>query len=386
MANIDEAAQQPLLPSLDIPRETRSGVWPAQRLKAAIELKEITALEPIAPEQVQPASIDLRLGTHAYQVGASFLPGRHMTVEEKLAMLTVERVDLQNGGVLRRGRVYLVPLMESLSLKKRVSGVANPKSSTGRLDVFCRVITDYGTEFDQVRERYVGPLWLEVAPRSFDVQVRQGTRLAQLRLKTGTPPSGDSFVKKMDDEVRIVRDEDGPANVKDGAIALSVDVQGDPATGLIGYRARKVADSIDMDKIGYYDVDRFWERIYRPDRGGAILETNEFYILATKETVAVPDHLAADMIAYDTLVGEFRVHYAGFFDPGFGYSSHGPEGAKIVLEVRAHEVPFMVEHGQIVGRVMVERLTEATSKPYGRDIGSSYQRQGLTLGKQFSGS
>lgn len=380
---MSDADTQPLLPELALPRDAQSGVWPAQRLKAALARGEIQTIEPLDSQQVQPASIDLRLGPVAYEIAASFLPGPQLTVQDKLPLVTQRKISLENGAVLKTGHVYLVPLMETLQLRKRSSGVANPKSSTGRLDVFCRVITDYGVEFDQIPERYTGPLWLEIAPRSFHVKVRQGSRLSQLRLKTGTPPSSNAFIRRLDEEVRIVRDEDGPANVKDGAIALSVDISASGGSDLIGYKARKVSEEIDIDKIGHYDVDTFWERVYRPKEGGLILHPDEFHILATKEKVAVPDYLAADMVAYNTMVGEFRVHYAGFFDPGFGYTDGIAEGSKIVLEVRAHEVPFMVEHGQIVGRVTVERLTHPTDAPYGGAIGSNYHRQSLTLGKQF---
>lgn len=374
---------QPLLPDLVLPRDVQSGVWPAQRLKAAFARGEIQSAEAPDPQQIQPASVDLRLGPVAYEIAASFLPGPRLTVHDKLPLVTRRKINLEAGAVLETGHVYLVPLMETLQLRKRISGVANPKSSTGRLDVFCRVITDYGVEFDQIPERYTGPLWLEIAPRSFNVKVRQGSRLAQLRLKSGTPPSSDAFIRRLDEAVRIVRDEDGPANVKEGAIALSVDISATGDSDLIGYKARKVSEEIDIDKVGHYDVDAFWEQVFLPKEGGLILYPDEFHILATKEKVAVPDDLAADMVAYDTMVGEFRVHYAGFFDPGFGYTDGVAEGSKIVLEVRAHEVPFMVEHGQIVGRVAVERLTQATDAPYGGAIGSNYHRQSLTLGKQF---
>jgi dCTP deaminase len=375
-------AEQTITPARDAEAETRSGIFPAQGLRSLIEAGLISAEDAILPEQVQPASIDLRLGGTAYRVPASSLPGTR-TVEDKLSLFAEEKIDLDKGAVLETGKVYLVRLQESLTLRKRMSGVANPKSSTGRLDVFCRVITDHSTEFDQIAERYTGPLWLEIAPRSFNVKVRRGSRLSQIRLKRGTPPSSDAFVRRLHEEVRIVRDEEGPADVKDGAIALSVDVMGDPATGLIGYKARKTREPIDLDLVNHYAIADFWDEVHRPKSGGLVLKTDEFHILATKETVCVPADLAGDMIAYDTLVGEFRVHYAGFFDPGFGYNPTGPQGTKIVLEVRSHEVPFLLEHGQMVGRVVVERLTEPTEKPYGAGIGSSYQGQGLTLGKHF---
>ncbi len=381
---MNEAARQQALPLPGAPAETRSsGILPAQWIKGAIERRYIQALEEIDDGQIQPASLDLRLGPVAYRVSASFLPGPRSTVEDKLALLQTEKVDLTGGAVLRRGSVYIVRLMESLFLRKRISAFANPKSSTGRLDVFARLITDYGTEFDRIREQYKGPLWLEVSPRSFDVKVRQGSRLAQVRLRQGTPPSTDAFVRRLHEQVELARSDDGAAEVWQRGLVIRVDVTGEDGSGLVGYRARKADAYIDIDRTNYYDPEVFWDPVYRSERGGIVLKPDEFHILASKERIRLPLDCAADMVAYDTLVGEFRVHYAGFFDPGFGYGRSGGDGTRAVLEVRSHEVPFMIEDGQIVGRLLVERLTEETDRPYGGGIGSSYQHQGLTLAKQF---
>ncbi len=361
----------------------QTGVWPAQQIRDASESGIIRAINPLDPAQIQPASLDLRLGDTAYRVPASFLPGPGATVADKLEAFGAEVFSLEQGAVLRTGDVYIIPLQESLELRKRMSGLANPKSSTGRLDVFARVITDFGAEFDTVREGYRGPLWLEVAPRSFDVKLRTGSRLAQLRLKTGSPPSTSASVKRLDERAPIIAAEPGQADIKDGAIALSVDLVGDADSGLVGYKARKASEYIDVDRVNYYDREVFWRPVYRPDVGGVVLKIDDFHILATRERIAVPSDHAADMVAYDTLVGEFRAHYAGFFDPGFGYVDEERVGTPIVLEVRSHEVPFMVEDGQIVGRMEMERLSEPTDSPYGSGIGSSYQGQGLTLSKQF---
>ncbi len=361
----------------------QTGVWPAQQIRDASESGIISALTTLDPAQIQPASLDLRLSETAYRVPASFLPGPKATVADKLEAFGAEAFSLETGAVLRRGNVYIIPLQESLDLRKRMSGLANPKSSTGRLDVFARVITDFGAEFDTIREGYKGPLWLEVAPRSFDVKLRAGSRLAQLRLKTGSPASTSASVKRLDERAPLVAAEPGMADIKDGAVALSVDLVGDGDNGLIGYKARKASEYIDVDKVHYYDRDVFWRPVYRPDTGGVVLKIDDFHILATREHIAVPPDHAADMVAYDTLVGEFRAHYAGFFDPGFGYNGDERVGTPIVLEVRSHEVPFMVENGQIVGRMELERLSEPTDSPYGSGIGSSYQGQGLTLSKQF---
>jgi len=383
VTTMDLPGQAPL-PSLEDARPAPSGIWPAQRLREAVETGDIAAEETIAQAQIQPASLDLRLSGRGYRLPASFLPGPGYTVSDKLALLSEESFDLENEAVLEKGQVYLVPLQESLRLKKRLSGVANPKSSTGRLDVFCRVITDYATEFDEIPEGYKGPLWLEIAPRSFNVRVRRGSRLAQLRIKQGSPPTSDSFARRVNESMQLVRSGEGPADdVRDGAIALSVDMQGAGPESIIGYKARPTAQPVDIDAVDRYPVEAFWEPVYPPGPGGLRLAPDAFHILATKELVSVPGDHAGDMIAYDTLVGEFRVHYAGFFDPGFGYAGGEPSGAKIVLELRSHEVAFLMEHGQRVGRVTVERLTEATDKPYGGAIGSNYQRQSLSLGKQF---
>ena len=375
------AAAQAFLPNFEEPNR-RSGICPAQWYQGAIQRNEILSTIPISSQQIQPASIDLRLGTVAYRVPASFLPGRKSTVSEKLKWFSEETIDLSAGAVLQRDNVYIVPLLETLNLKKRQSAVANPKSSTGRLDIFARVITDHSTDFDNIPEQYQGPLWAEIAPRSFNVLVRTSSRLIQLRIRRGTPRLSEKLIRELQDKAGVVQGETAP-DIRGHRIAITIDVSGDPVSKLIGYRACKVPDPIDVDKVNHYDPAKYWEPISRPNRGGLVLQTDDFHILASKETIAIPEDHAADMIAYDTLVGEFRVHYAGFFDPGFGYSSGGHRGAKAVLEVRSHEVPFMIEDGQIVGTLAFERLTEATEKPYGLGIGSSYQYQGLALSKQF---
>lgn len=385
--------QQPL-PVLGEGSELQSGILPAQLLKAAIELGDIRAERTIEDAQIQPASLDLRLGAVAYRVPASFLPGPGKTVAKKLEQFALDRVALDgpDGAVLERGAVYLVPLQEGLRLRSRWSGSANPKSSTGRLDVFARVITDHATEFDRIQERYCGPLWLEIAPRSFHVRVREGSRLAQVRLRLGRPRTSDSFIRELNDRARLVHAGgeapdagagDG-ADIKRGAIALSVDLASTGADGVVGYRAKRAEAAIDVDRVGACEPADFWEPVMRPPEGrGIVLDTDDFYILASKERVSIPQDYAADMVAYDTLVGEFRVHYAGFFDPGFGYEGDKPVGAKIVLEVRSHEVPFLIDHGQIMGRVLFERLSQPTDRPYGSGIGSNYQGQALALSKQF---
>ena len=357
-----------------------TGILPAQDLFKAIEAKEIQALEGIADDQIQPASIDLRLGGKAYRVRASFLPGPKATVQEKLVDLTMHEMDITNGGVLERGGVYIIQLLEHVNLKHRMSARGNPKSSTGRLDVFTRLITDNGSEFDQVREGYKGPLYAEVSPRTFTILVRKGSRLGQLRIRRGTPPTSDQQHKDLQREFRLVDREISDDEIKNG-VPITVDVLGTPETGhIIGYRAKSHTGLIDVDRVSHYDVDDFWEPVRAPFRHGLILDPADFYILASRESVRVPPGVAAEMIAYDTLVGEFRVHYAGFFDPGFGDVSGG---AKAVLEVRSYEVPFVIEDGQVVGRLAYERLTVTPDRLYGVNVLSNYQRQGLRLSKHF---
>jgi len=362
--------------------EHSTGILPSQELERQVRVtREIIAVEPIEDNQYQPASLDLRLGAVAYRVRASFLPGRDATVEQRLEDLAMHRMDISNGGVLERGCVYIVPLLEHLSLRRRTSAMGNPKSSTGRLDIFTRLITDHGTEFDRVREQYKGPLYAEVSPRTFSVLVRKGSRLSQLRIRRGNPLSSDEAMKRLQQKHHVVESisED---QIRNG-VPVSVDLRGDATSRLIGYKARSHAGLIDIDKVRHYEVLDYWEPVYAPRHGGLILDPADFYVLASLEAVKVPPRYAAEMIAYDTLVGEFRVHYAGFFDPGFGHPEAGGEGSRAVLEVRSYEVPFVIEHGQIVGRLAYERLTAQPVRLYGSGLNSSYQRQGLALSKHF---
>jgi dCTP deaminase len=265
-----------------------------------------------------------------------------------------------------------------------MSARGNPKSSTGRLDVFTRLITDHGTEFDQVREGYKGPLYAEVSPRTFTILVRKGSRLSQLRIRRGAPPSSDLEHKRLQEEFGLVDRPLSDEEIKNG-IPITVDVHGSASSdnNIIGYKAKSHSGLIDVDRVGHYDWHEFWDVVPAPGRQGLILDPADFYILASREAVRVPPGYAAEMIAYDTLVGEFRVHYAGFFDPGFGHASAGGEGARAVLEVRSYEVPFVIEDGQIVGRLAYERLTVQPERLYGLNVGSNYQRQGLRLSKHF---
>lgn len=374
---------EPTGPSSSAPEGHNTGVLPSQELERLIRVsKDIVALEPILDDQIQPASLDLRLGASAYRVRASFLPGKNSTVQEKLDQFAMHKMDITNGGVLERGCVYIVPLLESVSLRHRVSAMGNPKSSTGRLDIFTRLITDRGTEFDRIREQYKGPLYAEISPRTFSVLVRKGSRLNQLRIRYGSPSTDDEKMRRLQEQFQLVSANVEEDDIRNG-VPITVDVSGEKSGGVIGYKAKTHSGLIDVDKERHYDASDFWEPVLAPRRGGLVLDPADFYILASTAAVRVPATHAAEMIAYDTLVGEFRVHYAGFFDPGFGDPEAGGEGARAVLEVRSYEVPFVIEHGQVVGRLVYERLTAPPQRLYGRGVRSSYQRQGIALSKHF---
>ena len=369
-------------PAPDTAIDLPNGILPSQELVALIRSGGIKAAEPISDDQIQPASLDLRLGPKAWRVRASFLPGKRRTVAQCLDGLTMHEIDLTDGAVLEKGCVYIVPLLESVDLAAGLSACGNPKSSTGRIDVFTRLITDHGHEFDQVRAGYCGQLYAEIAPRTFSILVRKGSRLSQLRLRHGVMQNGDDSHYQLHQSQPLVNATLNAEDLKKG-IPISVDLNGDKDTGLIGYRAKAHAGLIDVDNIGVYDVAEFWEPVYTQKGGGLVLDPGEFYILASKEAVRIPVDHAAEMIAYDTLVGEFRVHYAGFFDPGFGDAAADGHGARAVLEVRSFEVPFIINHGQVIGRLVYEPLTHSPDKIYGQDLKSNYQKQGLKLSKHF---
>lgn len=360
-----------------------TGILPGQAMRALVATGEIEVANPVADDQIQPASIDLRLGTTACRVRGSFLPGQSATVRNRLDSFTMHEVDLTSGAVLEKGCVYVVPLQESLSLKKEVSGMANPKSSTGRLDIFTRVITDYTGEFDRILPGYKGPLYAEISPLTFSVKVRTGTRLSQLRLRRGSPPPTDIGMRRLHERSPLVAEGAGKADIARQGVAFTVDLISASPSGVVGYRAKRHTDVIDVEKVNHYDVEEFWEPIFAHGKDAIILDPDDFYILASREAVSVPPDHAAEMRAYDTLVGEFRVHYAGFFDPGFGYDEAGGSGSRAVLEVRSHDVPFVLEHGQMVGRLIYERLMAVPDQIYGSGIGSNYQAQGLKLSKHF---
>ena len=354
-----------------------TGVLASQQIIAMCENGEIIPQSPLAPTQVQPASLDLRLGSVAYRIRASFLAGKGRKVADRLHAFEMHRVDLSNGAVLEKGCVYLVPLQETLALPPHVQAVANAKSSTGRLDLLTRVITDGGVEFDRIPAGYHGPLYAEICPRSFSVLVRPGMRLNQIRFRHGQAVLNDAELRALHSSDTLVN---GEALIQDG-LGFSVDLN--PGTGsLVGYRAKPHTGVIDLDRIGAYEPRDFWEEVHSSD-GQIILDPGAFYILVSREAVHIPPAYAAEMAPYLAMVGEFRVHYAGFFDPGFGHHAAGGAGSRGVLEVRCHEAPFVLEHGQVVGRLVYERMAELPQQLYGSGIASNYQGQGLKLSKHF---
>jgi dCTP deaminase len=377
-----------------VSREMRTGVLPFQALQTMLREHEIWSQQEITAAQLQPASLDLRLGPIAYRVRASFLPGPDATVLDRVKELDGYEIDLSQGAVLERGCVYVVPLMERLELKGGVSGMTNPKSSTGRLDILTRMIADRGQVFDEVEPGYSGPLYAEITPRTFSIVVRAGSRLNQIRFRRGSPALASSELQRMHEAGEFVGldagDPLGARPLRGKYVPVTIDLNGpggiEGGTGggdtLIGYRAKKHTDRVDVDKIGAYDAADFWDPIHRHRAPRLILDPDEFYILATRERVRVPPDYAAEMIPYETAVGEFRVHYAGFFDPGFGWDMSSG-GSRAVLEVRSHEVPFMLEHGQTVAMLRYERMATRPDRLYGQGIGSNYQNQGLKLAKQF---
>jgi dCTP deaminase len=282
--------------------------------------------------------------------------------------------------VLERGGVYLVPLQERLNLPENVSAGANPKSSTGRLDVFTRVIGDNARGFDVLPHGYRGPLYLEISPRTFPVRVRTGSRLSQMRFRVGDTRLTPGEHRTLHRVETLVADAE--ADIGDGVL-LSIDLKGEGRKGLIGFRSKRHTPVIDMDLKDQLDVLDYWEPLVNRGSDQFILDPDEFYILVSQEAVHVPPAYAAEMVPFDPLVGEFRVHYAGFFDPGFGHSAAGGTGSHAVLEVRSREVPFLLGHGQTIGRLVYERLAEVPDRLYGSGVGSNYQAQTLKLSKHF---
>jgi dCTP deaminase len=378
----------PLFPELFDP-EGKDGILPWQEIKRLVETGRIGPDVP--PSQIQPASMDLRLGPVAYRVQASFLRGNSTTLLNKVHELLDSTIDLTvpSPQLLEPGVVYIIPLLERLRLPENIQGIANPKSTTGRLDIFVRLITECGDQFDRVPLNYSGQLYIEVSSRTFPVRVRQGMRLNQLRFVRGNSmePVRNGKLIKLAKEYRLIHETASPymaeAVIGDG-VEIRVDLEGQDELSVVAYKAKDSRRAIELDKLNYYDPAEFWERIPRPPKRRIILTKGSFYLLASKARVSVPLNHAAEMLAHDPSMGEFRVHYAGFFDPGFGYGNAGEIlGTKAVLEVRAYEVPIVLEDNDVVGRLHYYPLAASPERVYGASIGSSYQEQGLALSKQF---
>lgn len=368
----------------------KTGYLSHQFIEMACQLGLIHPASPFEPRQFQPVSLDLRLGPKAYRIQSSFLP-ENETVEDKLKDLKLYDFDLGGeGGILEKGAVYLIPLMEELAFPHSMYGRTNPKSSTGRLDMFTRVIVDKGHRFDEIPPGYRGKMYLEVISRTFPVRVQQGLALNQLRIAQGQPNIADNVLKAHYKKDPILFNRNGLpvplAQVKvDGGLFISVDLLGTSKNSTIAYKAKHNSQVIDLSKINFYQAEDFWEPIHRQNKDRLILEPESFYIMMSKEKICIYPYLVAEMVAYEPNSGELRTHYAGFFDPGFGW--HGDDaprqGTRAVMEVRPHDVPFMVEDGQTFCRLKFEKLIEPPTKVYGKDIASHYHSQGLALSKYF---
>jgi dCTP deaminase len=381
-----DLASSILFPELEQEFQTlhRTGILPSQKIVELIGAGHITARSPLTDEQIQPASIDLRLGPVAWRVRAGLLPGTS-TVERKVEQFGYQEVDLTRPALMERGCVYIVPLEEELALPPQISARGNPKSTIGRLDVFTRLMADYGVEFDRIPAGYSGKLYVEIVPQSFGIVVHQGLRIYQARFVKGNPRPADSMLKEIDrlsPLIFVEDDQPGEAHIQNG-LRISLDLEGAAGSEIVGYKARRSAPPVELDKIDFFDPNDFWEPLIKPKQRQMIIDPDDFYLLLSKERISVRPEYAAELVPYDPQVGEFRVHYAGFFDPGFGYGAGEINGTPAVLEVRAHGVPFLFADGQTVGRLIFEQLLGAPSKVYGPSIGSSYQRQGLSLSKQF---
>ncbi|MBS0149888.1 MAG: 2'-deoxycytidine 5'-triphosphate deaminase [Nitrospira sp.] len=378
---------------------SRSGISPYQNIKRLIACGAVSAAQAIEDRQIQPASLDLRLGRKAYRLISSFLPelsaisSRLNVMDFYQSDLVMYEMDLSEGAILEKGHVYLVPLLEELALPQTIRARANPKSTTGRLDVFTRVVTDLTSGFDEIRAGYRGQLFLEVVPRSFAIKVRTGQSLNQIRFVRGEATVSDRSLHALHRATPLLYHNVAPTKRIDSqdvraerGLFLRIDLTGGDQrdTRVIGYRAKKNSHVIDLEKVGYYAAADFWEPLYRHRHDSLLLEPEEFYILVSKERIRVPPGYAAEMVAYEAACGELRTHYAGFFDPGFGYGSKGEiKGTQVVLEVRPHDVPFLIHDGQTFFKVLYETMMTNPTQLYGSGLGSSYQRQALTLSKHF---
>jgi dCTP deaminase len=364
----------------------KEGILPAQEIQQLIKNGKVLSRVEIAEDQIQPASLDLRLSDKAYRLRSSFLPSGNSLIGPKIRQLLVEEIDLNQPALLAPGNVYIAQAAEYLDLPPDMEAKANPKSTTGRLDIFTRLLTEGQQIFESVSKGYSGDLYVEIFPRTFPIIVRAGTKLNQLRFYRGESETDDEQLRKVAQKRPLVYENGGAANkpIIRGGLRLSIDLSGSEG-GVVAYKGKKTETPIDLSRVGAYDIEQFWQPFYARDlRGSLVLNPGEFYLLASKERVSVPPDYAAEMESYDPSIGEFTVHYAGFFDPGFGYGESGEiRGTNAVLEVRAHEVPILLEDSREIGRLIYHKMAERPDKVYGSGIGSSYQQQQLSLSKQF---
>jgi dCTP deaminase len=380
----EKLTSEPLFPER---KPTGEGILPSQEIVHLVQTGKICSSLDITDDQIQPSSLDLRLSHEAYKIRASFLPGKSTTLLNKARSngMLMETIDLSDGALLQPNVIYIIPLMESLALPPDIYGIANPKSSTGRLDIFTRLLTEFGDEFERVRKGYSGGLYIEVVSQTFPILVRAGMKLNQLRFGRGRRAVvGEERLRQLGQSNFLIHsDEDTSQATVDRGLRLTVDLEGN-GSGIVGYQAKKTKQPIDLGMINHYEIDDFWIPMHKGKE--CILVPGEFYILASKQRVRIPPDLASEMLPYDLSTQEFRVHYAGFFDPGFGYGENGEiPGTRAVLEVRANEMPILLEDDQFVGRLNYYYMSAKPDKVYGGSIGSNYQRQGLTLSKQFKG-
>ena len=383
-----------LFPKAEWPEPRQTGILSSIEIKELIRNGRIRAGNQVVDDsQIQPASMDLRLGGKAYRVQASFLPNSGSTIESKIRDLTLAEIDLTKPTLLERGAVFVIPIIEELSLPYDISGAANPKSTTGRLDIFTRLVHEGGEKYDfkdlqfeQVPKGYKGKLFVQIVSRTFPIVLCAGAKLNQLRFVRGKPPAAtDNALERLEEGLVYYETGTAPARpILDDGLMMSIDLTGSGPGSVVAYKAKRNCPPVDLSKAGAHDAAQFWDAITAPASRRLVLDPGDFYILASKERISVPSNWAAEMTQFDPSIGEFSVHYAGFFDPGFGYGTSGEiKGTKAVLEVRAHEVPILLEDSQVVGRLMYHKMASVPDKLYGQAIGSSYQQQGLALSKQF---
>lgn len=366
------------------------GVLSYQIIKRYVTENKIYSKKKIEDWQIQPNTLDLRLGNIGYRVRTSFL-SVDSAVSKKIGDYVMYEINLAQGAILEKGCVYVIPLMESLNLPNDIYGKTNPKSSVGRLDVFTRVISDANYRYNAISEGYQGKLYVEISPISFTIKVKEGDSINQLRLLKGNNVRlSDSELKAWYRKMPLLYNEKGKAiplskTIFSDGLHMRIDLKYSKKKRVIGFKSKKNSTVIEISKRNYYPIDHFWERLYSDNKSSLILQPEEFYIFASKERVVIPPGLCGEVIPYDPENGEMRVHYAGFFDSGFGHvrSQQGYVGAKAVLEIRPHDVPFLIEDGQIIFRMVFDKNNVRPDHLYGHGIKSSYQCQDLKLSKHF---